>query len=141
MAGRKAGTIIILRCIAEYIKESWTLTHCLDNLICILAQFTLLRHRFYVFTSSCHGHLLLSPQARRFAMLSNQPFRPQQFPNPRWMQSLQSKIRGWISHEIIAEDPCDEDQFIAQKLYEEFQALEKSSKVQPYSVPQRTSSY
>jgi hypothetical protein len=74
-------------------------------------------------------------------MLLNQPFRPQKSPNPQWIQSLQSKIQGWIRHEIIDEDPCDEDQFIAQKLYEEFQALEKSSKVQPYSVPQRASSY
>jgi hypothetical protein len=74
-------------------------------------------------------------------MLSNQPFRPLQSPSSQWIQSLQSKIQGWIRHEIIDEDPCDEDQFIAQKLYEEFQALEKSSKVQPYSVPQRTSSY
>jgi hypothetical protein len=74
-------------------------------------------------------------------MLSNQPFRPQQSPSAQWMQSLQSKIQGWIRHEIIDEDPCDEDKFIAQKLYEEFQALEKSSTVQSYSVPQRTSSY
>jgi hypothetical protein len=80
-------------------------------------------------------------QVRRFVMLSNQPFQPRQSPNSQWMQSLQDKIQGWIRTEIIAEDPCDVDQLTAQKLYEEFQALEKLPKVQPYVLPQRSSSY
>jgi hypothetical protein len=98
---------------------------------------------FTSFTSSCHGRLLCPPQARRFAMLSNQPFPPHQSQNPQWMQVLQSKIQVWIRHEIIDEDPCDEDQFTAQKLYEEFLALEKveEAQVQTYAVPQRFSSY
>jgi hypothetical protein len=56
------------------------------------------------------------------------------------MKSLQAKLQGWIRHEIIDEDPCDEDRLTAQKLYEEFLALERASKVQSYSVPQRSSS-
>jgi hypothetical protein len=96
---------------------------------------------FTSFTSSCHGRLLCPHQARRFAMLSNQPFPPHQPQASHWMQALQSKIQGWIRHEIIDEDPCDEDKFTAQKLYEEFMALEKLAKVQPYAVPQRSSSY
>jgi hypothetical protein len=74
-------------------------------------------------------------------MLSNQPFQPRQSQNSQWMQSLQDKIQGWVRHEIIDEDPCDEDQLTAQKLYEEFLALEKLPKIQPYTVPQRSSSY
>lgn len=57
------------------------------------------------------------------------------------MQTLQSKIQVWIRHEIIDEDPCDEDKFTAQKLYEEFLALENVAKVQPYAVPDKSSSY
>jgi hypothetical protein len=76
-------------------------------------------------------------------MLSNQSLPPHQSQSTYWMQALQSKIQGWIRHEIIDEDPCDEDKFTAQKLYEEFLTLEKlaASKVQPYAVPQRASSY
>jgi hypothetical protein len=80
-------------------------------------------------------------QARRFVMLSNQPFQPHQSQISQWMQSLQVKIQGWIRNQIIDEDPCDEDQFTAEKLYEEFQALEKSNKIQPYTVPQRSSTH
>jgi hypothetical protein len=72
-------------------------------------------------------------------MLSNQSFRPHQSQKPQWMQSLQAKVQGWIRHEIIDEDPCDEDRLMAQKLNEEFQALEKASKAKPYFVPQRSS--
>ena len=106
------------------------------------AQTNFFRHRFYVFHFKLSRSSAVSPtQARRFVMLSNQPFQPNQSQISQWMQSLQAKIQGWIRTEIIDEDPCDEDQFTAQKLYEEFQALEKLTKVQPYMLPQRSSSY
>jgi hypothetical protein len=129
-----------LRGVAEYIKP-YLLPPLEDSMYLHILKPTFSVTGFTSFTSSCHGRLLCSPQARRFAMLSNQPFPPHQSQNPQWMQALQSKLQGWIRHEIIDEDPCDEDKFTAQKLYEEFLALEKLAKVQPYSVPQRSSSY
>jgi hypothetical protein len=124
----KAGTMKKLRGIAEYIT-SWPINPPPGwlNAYTYLTNFPVTG--FTSFTSSCHGGLLLPPHVRRFAMLSNQSFRPQKSPTAQWLQSLQDKLQGWIRHEIIDEDPCDEDKFTAQKLYEEFQALEQASKV------------
>jgi hypothetical protein len=69
-------------------------------------------------------------------MLSNQPFQPHQAQTSSWMQLLQTNIQGWIRQEIIDEDPCDEENFAAQALYEQFQAMEKTPKAQSYSFPQ-----
>lgn len=52
------------------------------------------------------------------------------------MQLLQTNIQGWIRQEIIDEDPCDEENFAAQALYEQFKALETTPKTQCYSIPQ-----
>jgi hypothetical protein len=74
-------------------------------------------------------------------MLSNQPFQPHQGHVSSWIQLLQGKIQQWIRQEIIAEDPCDEEKFTAQKVYEQFQALEKASKAQLCAVRSHSSSY
>jgi hypothetical protein len=74
-------------------------------------------------------------------MLSNQPFQPHPGHVPSWTQLLQGKIQRWIRQEIIDEDPCDEEKFTAQKVYEQFQALEKISKAQLCAVRSRSSSY
>jgi hypothetical protein len=74
-------------------------------------------------------------------MLSNQTFHANQSQSSSWLKSLQVKIQGWIRQEIIDEDPCDEEKFAAQKLYDQFQILEKAAKVQFYSVPQRSASH
>jgi hypothetical protein len=68
-------------------------------------------------------------------MLSNQPFQPHQAQTPSWMQLLQTNIQGWIRQEIIDEDPCDEENFAAQALYEQFKALETTPKAEHY-MPQ-----
>lgn len=73
-------------------------------------------------------------------MLSNQPFHSNQPQPPSWLKSLQVKIQGWIRQEIIDEDPCDEEKLAAQKLYDQFQALEKTAKVQFRPMPQRSAS-
>jgi hypothetical protein len=74
-------------------------------------------------------------------MLSNQTFHANHTQPSSWLKSLQVKIQGWIRQEIIDEDPCDEEKFAAQKLYEQFQALEKAAKVQNRAMPQHSASY
>ena len=73
-------------------------------------------------------------------MLSNQPFHAKQPQLSSWLKSLQTQIQGWIRQEIIDDDPCDEEKFAAQKLYDQFQALEKASPVQLRPIPQRSAS-
>ncbi len=69
-------------------------------------------------------------------MHSNQPFQPHQAQTSSWIQLLQTNIQGWIRQEIIDEDPCDEENFAAQALYEQFEALEKPPEAQPYPIRQ-----
>lgn len=74
-------------------------------------------------------------------MLSNQTFHGNQPQHSSWLKSLQVKVQGWIRQEIIDEDPCDEEKFAAQKLYDQFQILEKAAKAQRYATPQRSASH
>lgn len=74
-------------------------------------------------------------------MLSNQTFHANQPESSSWLKSLQVKVQGWIRQEIIDEDPCDEEKFAAQKLYDQFQTLEKAAKVQFRTMPQRSASH
>jgi hypothetical protein len=102
-------------------------------------------HRFAVTdftlpTLSCNG-LLLFPSFQKSTMLSNQSFHAGQAQPSSWLKSLQTKIQGWIRQEIIDEDPCDEEKFAAQRLYDQFQALEKASQLQRCPMPQRSASY
>ena len=74
-------------------------------------------------------------------MLSNQTFHSNHPQPSSWLKSLQVKVQGWIRQEIIDEDPCDEEKFAAQKLYDQFQILEKAAKVQFRTMPQRSVSH
>lgn len=74
-------------------------------------------------------------------MLSNHSFQPHQGEASSWMQLLQGKIQQWIRQEIIAEDPCDEENVAAQKLYEQFLALEKVPKAELCAVNSRSPFY
>lgn len=49
---------------------------------------------------------------------------------PLWVQSLQDVIQDWVRREIITEDPYDEEQLAAQKLYKQFRQMQKSNQTQ-----------
>ncbi len=59
-------------------------------------------------------------------MLLDKSIRQRQRRNHPWMQSLQGVIQDWVRHEIITDDPYDEEQLIAQKLYKQFRQMEKN---------------
>jgi hypothetical protein len=49
---------------------------------------------------------------------------------PLWVQSLQDVIQDWVRREIITEDPYDDEQLAAQKLYKQFRQMQKSDRSQ-----------
>lgn len=44
-----------------------------------------------------------------------------------WFQPIRNALEHWIRREIIADDPYDEEQETAQKLYEQFLLLQNST--------------
>jgi hypothetical protein len=63
-------------------------------------------------------------------MLSNKSFRRRQAKSPLWVQSLQDVIQDWVRREIITEDPYDDEQLAAQKLYKQFRQMQKKNQTQ-----------
>ncbi|HEY9824018.1 MAG TPA: hypothetical protein V6D19_01110 [Stenomitos sp.] len=44
-----------------------------------------------------------------------------------WFQPFRNALERWVRREIIADDPYDEEQEAAQKLYEQFLLLQNST--------------
>jgi hypothetical protein len=63
-------------------------------------------------------------------MLSNKPCYKPQTNFSLWIQSLQDVIQDWVRREIITDDPYDEEQLAAQKLYKQFRQMQKSNQTQ-----------
>jgi hypothetical protein len=63
-------------------------------------------------------------------MLSDKSFRGRRTKNPLWVQSLQDVIQDWVRREIITEDPYDDEQLAAQKLYKQFRQMQKNNQTQ-----------
>jgi hypothetical protein len=59
-------------------------------------------------------------------MLLDKSLRYRQRRNTPWIQSLQGAIQDWVRQEIITDDPYDEEQLIAQKLYKQFRQMEST---------------
>jgi hypothetical protein len=63
-------------------------------------------------------------------MLLDKSFRSRRTKNPLWVQSLQDVIQDWVRREIITEDPYDDEQLAAQKLYKQFRQMQKNNSTQ-----------
>jgi hypothetical protein len=63
-------------------------------------------------------------------MLSDKSCHKPQTKRSLWLQSLQDMIQDWVRREIITEDPYDEEQLAAQKLYKQFRQMQKNNQTQ-----------
>jgi hypothetical protein len=67
-------------------------------------------------------------------MLSDKSCHKAQTKLSLWLQSLQDVIQDWVRREIITEDPYDEEQLAAQKLYKQFRQMQKNNQTQSHLV-------
>jgi hypothetical protein len=63
-------------------------------------------------------------------MLSDKPCHNPPTKFSLWIQSFQDAIQDWVRREIITDDPYDEEQLAAQKLYKQFRQMQKSNQTQ-----------
>jgi hypothetical protein len=63
-------------------------------------------------------------------MLSDKPCHTPPTKLSLWIQSFQDVIQDWVRREIITEDPYDEEQLVAQKLYKQFRQMQKNNQTQ-----------
>lgn len=55
---------------------------------------------------------------------SRSPLRPIRRSNS-WLEAIQFRFQDWLSHQIITEDPFDEESVKAQEIYEEMRQFQQ----------------